>query len=253
MRRPRVAVFRPDDGRIDDAAALLDSLGAEPVPDPMLTIEPTGETPPEADFVVLTSATGVDVLADSGWEPGDAVLCCIGPSTAEAAETAGWTVGRIPERYDSEGMVAELRDDVAGKSVALARSDRASETMPEGLRAAGAEVSETTLYRLRRPEGVGNSAELAAAGELDGAVFTSASTVEGFLESAAEREVRDEAVAGLGDAAVGAIAEGPAATARDAGIDVDVVPDEADFEALAKAVVDAASAEPEERRDPGSA
>ena len=253
MGRPRVAVFRPDDGRIDDAATLLESLGAEPVPDPMLTIEPTGETPADAEFVVLTSATGVDVLADSGWEPGDAVLCCIGPSTAEAAEAAGWTVGRIPDQYDSEGMVAELGDDVAGRTVALARSDRASETMPAGLRAAGAEVSETTLYRLRRPEDAGSSAELAAAGELDGVAFTSASTVEGFLEAAAEREVRDEAVAGLGDAAVGAIAEGPAETARDAGIAVDVVPDEADFEALARAVVDAASTEPRERRDPGSA
>jgi len=237
MARPRVAVFRPDDDRIDAAAALLDDLGAEPVPDPMLTIEPTGETPPAADFVVLTSATGVDVLADAGWEPGDAVLCCIGPSTAEAAESVGWTVDRVPEQYDSEGMVAELRDDVAGKTVALARSDRASETMPDGLRNAGAEVSETALYELRRPASAGVSAEQAAAGELDGAAFTSSSTVAGFLDAAAQRGIRDEAVAGLNDAVVGAIAESPAATARDAGIEVAFVPEAAAFEALARGVV----------------
>lgn len=238
MSRPRVAVFRPDDGRIDDAAALLESLGAEPVPDPMLTIEPTDETPPDADFVVLTSATGVDVLREAGWEPGDAVLCCIGQSTADAAEEAGWTVSRVPEQYDSAGMVAELEGDVSGKTVALARSDRASQTMPDGLRAAGADVSETTLYRLRRPDDAGESAALAAAGDLDGAAFTSSSTVEGFLDAAEERGVREAAVAGLETAVVGAIAESPAETARDAGIEVDIVPEEADFEALARAVVE---------------
>ncbi|QKY21169.1 uroporphyrinogen-III synthase [Halolamina sp. CBA1230] len=240
MSRPRVAVFRPDDGRIDDAADLLDSLGAEPVPDPMLTIEPTDETPPDADFVVLTSSTGVDVLADAGWAPGDAVLCCIGASTAEAAESAGWTVDRVPEQYDSAGMVASLRDDVDGKTVALARSDRASATMPEGLRDAGADVSETTLYRLERPDDADESAELAARGELDGAAFTSASTVEGFLAAAEGRGIREDAVAGLNEAVVGAIAESPAETAREAGITVDVVPEEADFETLARAVVERA-------------
>lgn len=243
MRRPRVAVFRPDDGRINDAAALLESLGAEPVRDPMLTIEPTGQTPPEADFVVLTSATGVDVLADAGWAPGNATLSCIGESTAEAAEKAGWTVERVPEQYDSEGMVEELESDVSGKSVALARSDRASQTMPEGLRAAGADVIETTLYRLCRPDDAGKSAELAAAGNLDGAAFTSSSTVEGFLAAAEERGVREAAIAGLESAVIGAIAESPAETAREAGISVDVVPDEADFEALARAVVERAKSQ----------
>jgi uroporphyrinogen-III synthase len=240
MARPHVAVFRPDDGRVDDAADRLRSLGAEPVPDPMLTIEPTGERPPEADFVVLTSSTGVDVLAAAGWDPGEATLCCIGSSTAEAAEATGWTVERVPEQYDSEGMVAELRDDVRGETVALARSDRASATMPEGLREAGAEVSETTLYRLKRPDGAGESAELAAAGELDGVAFTSSSTVEGFLAAADERGIREKAVAGLADAVVGAIADGPAETARDAGIEVDFVPAEAAFESLARGVVERA-------------
>ena len=240
MSRPRVAVFRPDDGRVDDAADLLQSLGTEPVPDPMLTIEPTGERPPDADFVVLTSSTGVDVLAAAGWEPGDATLCCIGSSTADAAEAAGWTVEHVPEQYDSEGMVAELEGDVRGQTVALARSARASATMPEGLREAGADVTETTLYRLQRPDDAGASAELAAAGDLDGAAFTSSSTVEGFLAAAEERGIREEAVAGLEHAVVGAIAEGPAETSREAGIEVDFVPEEADFEALARGVVERA-------------
>lgn len=237
----RAAVFRPDDGRLAAATELLDSLGATPVPDPMLAIEPTGERPPDADFVVLTSSTGVDILADAGWDPSDATLCCIGPSTAEAAREAGWSVGRVPDQYDSAGMVAELSGDVAGYAVAVARSDHGSETLLDGLHEAGADVTETVLYRLTRPEDSGESAELAAEGSLEAVLFTSSRTVEGFLDAAAERGVREEAVAGLETAVVGAIAEGPAATAREHGIAVDIVPEEADFDLLATEVVEAAA------------
>lgn len=237
----RAAVFRPDDGRLDAATELLDALGATAVPDPMLEIEPTGERPPAAEYVVLTSSTGVDVLADAGWQPGDAVLCCIGPSTAEAAREAGWTVGRVPEQYDSTGVVAELRDEVDGASVVVARSAHGSDTLLDGLCEAGADVTETVLYRLTRPEGSGKSAAMAADGKLEAVLFTSSRTVEGFLDAAEERSVREAAVAGLAEAVVGAIAEGPAETAREHGIDVDVVPEEADFGLLATEVVEEAA------------
>lgn len=237
----RAAVFRPDDGRLADAAELLESLGATPVPDPMLAIEPTDERPPESDFVVLTSSTGVDILADAGWEPGDATLCCIGPSTAEAARDVGWTVDRVPAEYDSAGMVAELSDDMAGELVAVARSAHGSETLLSGLREAGAEVTETVLYRLTRPSDSGTSAEMAAEGDLDAVLFTSSRTVLGFLAAAADRGIRAAAIAGLQDAEVGAIAEGPAETARDHGIEVDIVPAEADFDLLAAEVVEEAA------------
>lgn len=237
----RAAVFRPDDGRLEDAVELLESLGATPVPDPMLEIVPTGERPPDADFVVLTASTGVDILAEAGWEPGEARLCCIGPSTAEAAREAGWTVDRVPEEYDSAGMVAALTDDVAGKTVAVARSDHGSETLLGGLREAGAEVTETVLYELRRPEGSGESAEMAAEGKLEAVLFTSSRTVTGFLDAAEERGIQEAAVAGLEAAVVGAIADGPAKTAKSHGVSVDIVPDEADFDRLAAEVVEAAA------------
>ncbi len=48
MARPRVAVFRPDDDRLTSAVELLESLGARPVPDPMLAVEPTGNRPDDA-------------------------------------------------------------------------------------------------------------------------------------------------------------------------------------------------------------
>ena len=248
-RDVRVAVFRPDDERMAEAVELLDALGATPVPDPMLAVEPTGTVPGDGgrgsgsdpDVVVLTSKTGVELLADAGWSPGGATLACIGPKTAEAARDAGWTVDLIPEEYSSSGLVAALDGDVGGKRVEIARSDHGSDTLIDGLRDAGAEVSETVLYRLARPEGAGQSTVMAAGGELDAVCFTSSLTVENFIEAATQRDVREEAVAGLNRATVGAIGEPTRATATGFGIRVDLVPENATFEELATAVVEAAA------------
>jgi uroporphyrinogen-III synthase len=240
-REVRVAVFRPDDERLAAAVDLLDSLGATPVPDPMLAVEPTGTLPDAAAYVVLTSKTGAELLSESGWAPGEATLVCIGPSTADAARDAGWTVDLVPEEYSSAGLVDLLGEDVAGETVAVARSDHGSDVLLDGLRDAGADVTETVLYRLTMPEGAGQSTVMAAGRELDGVCFTSSLTVENFLQAAADRGVREEAVAGLSDAVVGTIGEPTRETAAAYGIDVDVVPDRADFEELACRVVERAA------------
>jgi uroporphyrinogen-III synthase len=237
----RVAVFRPDDDRMADAVELLDSLGATPVPDPMLAVEPTGATPEPGAYVVLTSKTGVELLAESGWNPGDATLVCIGPATADAARDAGWTVDVVPAEYTSAGLVERLRDEVAGATVEVARSDHGSDVLVDGLRDAGADVHETVLYRLVRPEGAGQSTVMAAGGELEGVCFSSSLTVENFLDAAAERGVREEAVEGLNGLVVGVIGPPTRETAASHGIDVDVMPENADFEELACAVVEAAA------------
>ena len=237
--RPRVAVFRPDDERIETARTLLADLGVEAVADPMLAVEPTGATPRTAAYVVFTSKTGAELVADAGWTPGDATVVAIGPKTADALRAAGYTVDLVPDEFSSTGLVDLLADRVAtgDTSVEVARSDHGSPVLLDGLRDAGADVHETVLYRLVRPEGAGESADLAAAGDLDAACFTSSLTVEHFLDAAAARGVRDAAIAGLNDAVVGVIGEPTRETAASFGIDVDAVPDEATFEALARETV----------------
>ncbi|GCF13402.1 uroporphyrinogen-III synthase [Haloarcula mannanilytica] len=257
--RLRVAAFRPDDDRLDDAVELLESLGADPVPDPMLAVDPAtvaegsdatededgDETPvtprTDADFVILTSKTGVELAAAADWDPGEATVCAIGQSTAEALHEAGYGVDVIPAEYSSSGLVEALADAVDGTKVEVARSDHGSAVLTDGLEAAGAYVHETILYRLVRPEGAGESATLAADGNLDAALFTSSLTVEHFLDAATDRGVRDDAIDGLNEATVGAIGAPTRETAEDAGISVDVVPDQADFEALACETVEAAA------------
>ena len=232
-----VAFFRPDDERADEAAEIISSLGYEPLADPMLAVEPTGATPREdGDYTILTSKTGVELASDAGWNPTGEIVA-IGTPTADVLEREGYSVDRIPEEFSSSGLVDALSDDVPGRRVEVARSDHGSPVLTDGLEAAGAYVHETVLYRLVRPENAGVSVERAARGELAAACFTSSLTVEHFRDAADERGVREAAVRGLNDAVVGAIGEPTRATATAVGIDVDVVPNIAEFESLARAVV----------------
>ncbi len=238
----RVAVFRPNDERIETAVELLESLGATPVADPMLAIEPTGAVPAsDADYVIFTSKTGIELAAQVGWQPGESTLVSIGPGTSAAANSVGWDVDIEPETYSSSGLVERLKAEAAGATIEVARSDHGSQVLLDGLREAGADVSETVLYRLVRPREAGKSAKLAAEGSLEAAAFTSSLTVEHFLAAAAERDIRDAALDGLTNAVVGVIGEPTRETAEAHGIDVDIVPSEATFEALATAVVEHAA------------
>jgi uroporphyrinogen-III synthase len=233
-----IAAFRPDDDRLADAVALLESLGATPVADPMLEVDPTGAVPrADAEFTALTSKTGVERAHAEGWVPGGQV-CAIGPSTAASLREHGYEVDLVPDTYSSAGLVEALADDVAGARVEVARSDHGSDVLLDGLNDAGAYVHETVLYRLVRPAGAGVSVEAAARGDLDGALFSSSLTVENFLDCAEELELYDAALSGLNGCVVGAIGEPTRETAESLGVEVDVVPADAEFEALARAVVE---------------
>lgn len=234
----RVAFFRPDDERAERATTLLEALGVDPLSDPMLAVEPTGSTPrSDADYTVLTSKTGAELVAEAGWEPvGE--LVAIGTPTADALEAVGYAVDRLPSEFSSAGLVDELERDAPGSRIEVARSDHGSPVLTDGLNALGAYVHETVLYRLVRPNGSGESTTVAANDELEGACFTSSLTVEHFIAAADDRGVRADAIEGLNEAVVGAIGEPTRKTAEENGIEVDVVPDVAEFDALARAVVD---------------
>lgn len=237
----RIAVFRPDDERLAEAIDLLESLGAVSIADPMLAVEPTGARPREdCEYTVLTSKTGVELADNGGWQPAGTV-CAIGDRTARALREAGYDADLVPEEFSSTGLVRALAGRVAGARVEVARSDHGSPVLTEGLNDAGAYVHETVLYELVRPPGSGVSAERAASGELEGALFTSSLTVSHFLDAAAERGLREAAIDGLSTATVGAIGEPTRETAEREGITVDVVPEVADFETLACAVVERAA------------
>lgn len=237
-----IAVFRPDDGRLEAAVSFIESLGAAALGDAMLEVRPTGNAPREdGDFTILTSKTGVELAAEAGWNARGTV-CAVGEGTASRLREFEYPVHRIPEEFSSAGLVEELEADVDGTRVEVARSDHGSPVLTDGLEASGAYVHETILYELVRPADAGTSAEAAAAGKLSGAIFTSSLMVQHFLDAAEERGIRAEALDGLNESVVGVIGEPTKSTAEGLGIEVDVVPEKADFETLARAVIEAAQA-----------
>ncbi|WP_435359869.1 uroporphyrinogen-III synthase [Haloarchaeobius sp. DFWS5] len=237
-----VAVFRPDDERLANAVELVESLGATPVADPMLEVKPSGLGPREgANYTILTSKTGAELARAADWNPGETTVCAIGPATAAALREQGYDVDIVPDEYSSTGLVATLADEVEDATVEIARSDHGSDVLLEGLWDANAFVHHTVLYELVRPAGAGVSVDMAVDGDLDAAAFTSSLTVENFVSLAEERGVRAEALAGLNEAVVGVIGEPTRETAESLGIRVDVVPENADFEELACAVVEEAA------------
>jgi uroporphyrinogen-III synthase len=237
---PLVAVFRPDDDRLDAAVATLERLGAEPLSDPMLAVEPTGATPRRhAAVTVFTSKTGAELAGGADWSPEPATtVCAIGEATARALRAEGYRVDEVPADYSSSGLVDHLAGAVDGATVEVARSGHGSDVLLDGLATAGADVHETVLYRLVRPEGAGDAVSAAAEGRLDAALFTSSLTVEHFVDLAAERGVENPALEGISSGAVGVIGNPTKETAEAAGIEVDVVPERADFDALARAAMD---------------
>lgn len=244
MSDPIVGVFRPDDGRAEQAVAVLESLGVRGVSDPMLEVVPTGITArTDAEVVIVTSKTGAELLGEQEWVQGEAQVVAIGETTASALRTAGYRVDVVPSEFSSDGLVNELAGSVAGKRVEIARSDHGSQRLREGLDANGAFHHETVLYQLRRPADAGKSIDMVLDGAIDGLVFTSSLTVEFFVALAAERDVRDAVLERVNDCVVGVIGEPTRETAAELGIAVDVVPSVADFSVLAEEVVAAVMGE----------
>jgi uroporphyrinogen III methyltransferase / synthase len=170
------------------------------------------------DWVVFTSANGVRFTADrmeavglGGGRLREARVAAVGGRTARALAERGVEAAFVSP---DEGVVplTELLDPVEGAAVLLARSDRADPVAARILRRRGARlVDDVVAYRTvpSAPEGEA-LAELRRG--IDGIVFTSPSTVRGFLDIGPEwRRL-------VGDAIVATIGPTTTAAVRDAGL-----------------------------------
>jgi uroporphyrinogen-III synthase len=234
---PKVAFFRPADKREKRAVEIVREHGFEPLSDPLLETVPTGAEPrTDADYVVLTSVTSVR-LASELLRDTEAVVCAVGPKTADALRAEGIDVDIVPERYTSTGLVDALNEaGVNGVRVEVARSDHGSDELLDGLNEAGAYVHETVLYEITRPEGGGEATVKALRKDtLDAVLFTSSLNVEHLVEVLEEAGVGVDA---LDDVLVCAIGEPTRSTAESISVKVDLVPDEETFESLVEAAAE---------------
>jgi uroporphyrinogen III methyltransferase/synthase len=215
----RVLVTRSRE-QAPELASALRRAGAEPVVLPLLEI-----VPPEDwrevdaalarrgayDALLFTSANAVRALAARAALLGlraarlaDRVFC-VGPSTAEAARSAGFEVHAVPdERSDGEGLLALVAKQLPpqGRRFLFACAEAARPTLPEGLRALGARVDAVTVYRTipARVDAVGLR-ERIVRGEFAALTFTSPSAAKHFadlLDEPARLAVRGCVVAAIG-------------------------------------------------------
>lgn len=235
---------------IGSFAAGLRALGAEVLefptietaaPDSYAVIDAALERVASFDWVIFTSATGVERLLERMRTRGTdlramagAKLGAIGPATAARLAEHALTVAALPQEYRAEAIIeaigaARIRD----ARILLPRAQAAREVLPEMLAAAGArEVVVAPVYKTVRPgrAPIERVREMAKARTIDLAVFTSSSTVTNFGEM-----IGSAAARGLKAAAIGPVT---AETARAAGMEVVVQPGDYTIAALIDAIRD---------------
>jgi uroporphyrinogen III methyltransferase/synthase len=224
----------------EQASELVDRLrrlGAETIELPAITIDEPGDGGAALrgaalrvghyDWAIFTSANAVDrfcaELHDARSLAGVRVAA-IGPGTAAALRSFGVVPDLVPEHFVAESLVEVF--PFGNGDVLLPRAAVARDVLPESLRAKGWRVDVVEAYRTRPADP--SASALAEAGKADAITFTSSSTVTNFLQ-----------VAGLDAVPPAVVCIGPvtAATAREAGLTVDVVATEHTMDGLVRALV----------------
>jgi uroporphyrinogen III methyltransferase/synthase len=128
-------------------------------------------------------------------------LAAVGPATASALLDCGLAVDVAPDRFVAEALLDALRDrrDLRGVRVLYAAAQGARETLHEGLEELGAVVDQVVLYR-SVPDGEGAESLRAQleAGDIDLVTFTSASSVNAFVDAVGENAARRAPAATIG-------------------------------------------------------
>jgi len=232
-----IVITRPE-RQADELAYLLAAEGALPIIFPTIVICPPQDWS-ELDraidqlesynWLIFTSANGVNFFFARIRQRGRDIrdlkgikICCIGPATAWQIKAKGISVDLLPTRYIAEGVLDSFaRLPLRGQKVLIPRAARARDVLPVGLKKMGAAVDVVTAYEtVRSPRKKEELQKLLQERKIDCLTFTSSSTVTNFL-----------AIMGRGFSlppAVKIACLGPvtAATARKAGLNVDIEQDE---------------------------
>jgi len=236
-------VLVPRGGKWGDAvSATLRGHGAVPVIAPLINFASSAD--PEAldaslarlesgrfDWLVITSATTVDVLVSHGTRiPRETRVAAVGETTSAALQLAGYHVDFVPEKDNSaRGLVKEWPTASVVGTVLIPHSDLAEPTIVAGLAERGFEVEYVAAYRT---VGVPVSEHVAAdvaSGRISALLVTSGSVAR---QIAAQLAPLPEATV------VACIGPRTAFDARDAGLAVHVIAETRSSEALVEALVE---------------
>ena len=193
------------------------------------------------DWILFTSVNAVrffvarrrklGITSDENTKPRCAA---VGPATASAAAAEGFRIEYVAKEFLGTALARELGDALAGKRVLLPRSERAGRSLPDALKASGAEVTEVVAYHTG---GVG----VAEPRVLDAMREASVDVVSFFSPSAVENlrgELGFDVLSLLGArAAFAAVGPVTAAALEKAGLPVTIQATEATAESLASAIL----------------
>jgi uroporphyrinogen III methyltransferase/synthase len=231
---------------------LLEGKGAQCLEFPTIEVVPPASWGPldEAirnlglyNWLIFTSVNGVRFFFQRLQEHGEDVralhgirLGAIGPKTAAKLTERGLRLDLVPSEYRAEAVIEELGEqEVRGKRFLLPRAAKAREILPEKLEEMGGQIDVVTAYETIRPAGRREEVRsLLQKGAISCITFTSSSTVENF----AAMFPGDELPSLLDKAAIACIGPITAQTAREHGLEVDIMPAEYTVEALTAEVVE---------------
>ena len=192
----RIGITRPA-GQAESAILRTLEIGAQPILIPTIRILPPENWTAvdgmlsrldEFDWLIFTSANGVNGLLNRLWATGDDVrklsslkLAAIGPATADALTQFHLRADIIPESYRAEALADGLVPHVAGQRLLWARADRGRDVLPKRLRQADAMLEQVVVYRNRDVETLPESeAQMLETGAIDWIGLSSPSIARGL-------------------------------------------------------------------------
>jgi uroporphyrinogen-III synthase len=233
----RIAVTRPREQGAS-LAAELERLGARAPLVPLVDVVPLDD-PTELDhavrklgrydWIVFTSVNGVAAFRErlpSGVRLGSVNVAAVGPATAAAVRELGVEPAFVPQRFEG-AAIADGLGKLEGMRVLVPQGDLASPLLDEELRERGAVVDAVVAYRTAAREP--SADELGELDTADAIVLASGSAARSLASLAGRAP-------GIGTAFHVCIGPRTAEVAREEGLTVDLVADEASADGIIQAL-----------------
>lgn len=237
----------------------VDELGGEPVEFPVIRLQAPAKKEalqalddaidriPNYDWLLFTSVNGADFFFRRMAELGADIrrlagvkLGAVGPKTAEALRQRGLIAEALPMQFQADALADALRPKVkAGERVLLPAADIARDTLPNALRSMGLDVDEVDVYEnVLAMEGGEEALELLRQRSIHVITFTSSSTVINLLK-ALELLGEPDPLALLDGVSIACIGPVTAQTAREAGLTVTHMAENATIDGLIRSLLPA--------------
>lgn len=228
----------------------LTKLGAYPITLPLVAFSAPEDFGPldsaldhleQFDWIIFTSENAVRALVKRAGVRGNlrnvagrrSRAATVGPTTAAAAERAGFFVEYQAKTHSGAALAKELGERLRKQSVFLPRSDRAAADLPNLLREYGAQVTEAVAYRTVTPINL-DQQKIAKIlnGEVEAILFFSPTAVDHFQDLVRNKVLRDLQKR-VSMAAVGPITAG---ALRQAGVENGIVAEDTCVDAVVAAL-----------------